>query len=89
MILLEKIGIRGFEMEYGTQNFKRIQEENLKIIIDVYDNYSEDVFNALRLKNIIRDRDFLYDFQIDDVELTFNNIKTFSTAKKVLKKYIQ
>lgn len=76
-------------MEYGTQNFKRIQEENLKIIIDVYDNYSEDVFNALRLKNIIRDRDFLYDFQIDDVELTFNNIKTFSTAKKVLKKYIQ
>ena len=89
MFLLEKIGIRGFEMEYGTQNFKRIQEENLKIIIDVYDNYSEDVFNALRLKNIIRDRDFLYDFQIDDVELTFNNIKTFSTAKKVLKKYIQ
>ena len=68
---------------------ERIQEDKLIIIIDVYDNYSEDVFSALRVKDIIKKRDFEHNFLIDDVELTFKNTKIFNKAKKILKKFMQ
>lgn len=68
---------------------ERIKEDKLVIIVDVYDNYSEDIFDALRLKNIIKNSDYKYDFWIDDVELTFCNIEIFNKAKKVLKKFMK
>ena len=69
---------------------KNISHENLSgdklvLIVDVFDNYSEDIFDMLRLRNINKDVDFRYNFLIDDVELTFKDIKTFNIAKDVLK----